>query len=109
MPFHRAIPESERSSKPDSGAGGGFRSYVQAEKLMQIALVLPSAVVIGWLGGAWLGGRLHQHWIAIAGIIFGSVAGLFYLIQQAMAIEKNSRKEDTTQNGAGKGNTDDPS
>ena len=105
MPFNRPIPES----KPRPKLGGGLASLIEAEKMMQIALVLPSAVVIGWLGGAWLGGRLHQHWITIAGIIFGSISGLVFLIQQAMAIEKNSRKEDTTQNGAGKGNTDDPS
>jgi hypothetical protein len=106
MPFHRAIPDDKQRGKSGSGPGGGFRDYVQAEKLMQVALVLPSAVVIGWLGGAWLGGRLHQHWMTIAGIIFGSVAGLFYLIQQAVAIEKNSLKDDATQDGTGKGNSD---
>jgi ATP synthase protein I len=105
MPFHRAIPDDKQRGK----SGGGFRSYVQAEKMMQIALVLPSAVVIGWLGGAWLGGRLHQSWMTIAGILFGCVSGLVYLIQQAMAIEKNSLKDDATQNGAGKGNPDDQS
>ena len=109
MPFHRAIPDDKQRGKVGGGPSSGFRDYVQAEKLMQIALVLPSAVVIGWLGGAWLGERLHQHWMTIAGIIFGSVAGLFYLIQQAVAIEKNSQKDDATQNGAGKGNSDDPS
>jgi uncharacterized membrane protein YfcA len=105
MPFNRPIPDDKQRSKP----GGGLRAYVQAEKLMQVALVLPSAVVIGWLGGAWLGGRLHQHWMTIAGIIFGSVSGLVFLIQQAIAIEKNSVLEDKTQNGAGKGSTDDES
>jgi uncharacterized membrane protein YfcA len=103
MPFHRPIPDDKQRGKPS----GGFGAYVQAERLLQIAFVLPSAVVIGWLGGAWLGGRLHQHWMTIAGIIFGSVAGLFYLIQQAVAIEKNSLKDDATQNGAGKENSDD--
>ncbi len=106
MPFNRPIPDTNRRSKSGGGFGSGFRAYAQAEKLMQIALVLPSAVVIGWLGGAWLGGRLHQSWISIAGIIFGSISGLVYLIQQAMAIEKNSLKEDASQNGDGKESTD---
>ncbi len=108
MPFHRAIPDDKQRGKSGGGPGGGFGAYVQAEKMLQIALVLPSAVVIGWLGGAWLGGRLHQHWMTIAGIIFGSVAGLFYLIQQAVANEKNSLKDDATQNGSGSENSDDP-
>ncbi len=33
---------------------------MQAEKLIQIAMMLPSAAFIGWLIGAWADGRLHQ-------------------------------------------------
>jgi F0F1-type ATP synthase assembly protein I len=105
MPFHRAIPES----KPPAKAPSGFASYVEAEKLMQIAFVLPSAVVIGWLGGALADHLLHQKWIVIVGIILGSISGLVFVVQTAVAAEKNSRKKDTNQNGTGKGSSDDPS
>jgi F0F1-type ATP synthase assembly protein I len=105
MPFHRAIPESKQ---PEKGSGG-LRSYVEAEKLMQIAFVLPSAVVIGWLAGALADHLLHQKWIVIVGIVLGSISGLVFVVQTAVAAEKNSRKMDTTQNGTGKGSSDDPS
>ena len=38
---------------------------------MQVAFVLPAAVLVGWGGGWWLGNALHQKWIEIAGVIFG--------------------------------------
>ena len=105
MPFNRPIP----NSKPPSQLKSGVDAWVQAEKLMQIALVLPSAVVIGWLGGALADHLLHQKWIVIVGIILGSISGLVFVVQTAVAAEKNSRKMDTTQNGTGKGSSDDPS
>ena len=105
MSFHRAIPESKPPAKATSGLG----AYVEAEKLMQIAFVLPSAVVIGWLAGALADHLLHQKWIVIVGIVLGSISGLVFVVQTAVAAEKNSRKEDTTQNGTGKGSSDDPS
>lgn len=95
MPFHRAIPEL----KPQSKSSGGLAGYIEAEKLMNMAFVLPSAVVIGWGVGWWIDKQLHQRWVFIAGIVFGSVAGLYYVIQQAVAAEKVSRKLDSTQNG----------
>jgi uncharacterized membrane protein YfcA len=62
-------------------------------------LARTSALAICGGAGWWVGNRLHQHWIFIAGIVFGCVAGLYYLIQQAIAAEKVSRKQDSTQNG----------
>lgn len=105
MPFHRAIPESKSPTK----AAGGLSAYVEAEKLLQIAFVLPSAVLIGWLAGALADHLLHQKWIMIVGIILGSISGLVFVVQTAVAAEKNSCKTDTTQNGTGKGSSDDPS
>ena len=103
MPFHRAIPESKQPVKSASG----LSAYVEAEKLMQIAFVLPSAVLIGWLGGALADHLLHQKWIVIVGIILGSISGLVFVVQTAVAAEKNSRKMDTPQNGTGKGSSND--
>jgi hypothetical protein len=81
MPFNRPIPES----KPRSALPSGIGSLVQAEKLMQIALLLPSSAFIGWLAGAWLDSRLHQEWIGLAGIVFGGISGLVYVIRLVMA------------------------
>src|ERR1035441_7079525 len=102
MPFHRDLPEP----KPPEKSSGALRGYVEAEKLMNLAFVLPSAVVIGWGAGWRVGNRLHQHWIFIVGIVFGCISGLFYVIQQAIAAEKKSRQEDPVQNGSGKGSGD---
>jgi hypothetical protein len=102
MPFNNPIPES----KPRGKTSGGLAGYVEAEKLMQLAFVLPGAVAVFGGAGWWADSRLHQHWIAIAGIAFGSVAGLFYVIQTAVVAEKKSRKEEPIQNGTEEGSPD---
>jgi F0F1-type ATP synthase assembly protein I len=88
MPFQTPVPENKAQGK----AAGGFQSLVQAEKLLQIAFVLPSAMIIGWLGGAWADSKLHQKWITIVGVVFGCVAGLYYVIRLAMDAEKSASK-----------------
>lgn len=81
MPFNRPIPESKRPPK----AFYGFAALVEAEKLIQIAFVLPVAVLIGWLGGAWLDSCLHQSWIGLVGFILGSIAGISSAVRMAIA------------------------
>ena len=78
---------------------------MQAEKLMQIAILLPAAAFVGWLAGAWLDSRLHQGWIAIFGVAFGGISGLVGVGRMAMAAERNSRPDDDSQDGTGKGNS----
>ena len=71
-----------KQSAPGKGAMGGL---VQAERLFQIAIILPVSVVVGWAIGAGLDKWLHQHWIYLAGLLLGCVAGfieVFRLIQQ---------------------------
>jgi ATP synthase protein I len=97
MPDNNPIPDQKRSSK----SGAGLQSLVQAEKLLQIAFVLPSAMIIGWLAGAWLDSKLHQSWLTIVGIILGCISGLVYVVRLAIDAEKgvgpmsSSRKETT--------------
>ena len=86
------------ASKRTDPGGGGFKSLVEAEKLMQVAFVLPTALVICWAGGWWLAGRTHQKWIEIAGIVFGCIVGLVYVIQMAVAVEKQTTVGDASQN-----------
>jgi F0F1-type ATP synthase assembly protein I len=101
MPFNRPIPDA----KPRSKSSAGIKALVQAETAMQIALLLPSAVFIGWLGGAWLDSLLHQMWIAIAGVVIGSISGLVGVIRMVMEAERTSRLGDTAQDGTGKGSS----
>ena len=99
MPFNRF----NSAHKSRSGLSGGISGLVEAEKLMQVAFVLPMAVLIGWAGGWWLASIFHQKWIEIAGVLFGCVSGLFYVIQLAIAAEKKTKMEDDSQSNTGKG------
>ena len=64
------------------------------ERLMQIAFVRPASLVVGWLIGYGLDKLFHQHWIYIAGILFGFVAGFVEVIHSAMQYSKQIEKED---------------
>jgi ATP synthase protein I len=101
MPFNRPIPNSKEPSKMQ----GGVSAIVEAEKLLQIALVLPCAAVIGWLIGAWADKHFQQTWISIAGIVFGAISGLVFVIRMALSAERNSRAGADTQNGTGSSET----
>lgn len=106
MPLNRTNPDEA----PRKKISGGLAAYVQAERLMQIALLLPASVFIGWLGGVWLDHLLHQTWIAVIGILFGGIAGLVYAAQMAMAAAKSSSGEDAPgQDLPGAGDSQPPS
>ena len=68
-----------------------MNAIVEAEKLLQLALMLPCAAVIGWFLGAWADKHFHQNWIAIVGVVFGAISGLAYVIQMAIRTERNTR------------------
>ncbi len=91
MPFHRPIPDP----KPRGKASDAIDAIVQAEKMIQIALILPCAAFIGWLGGAWLASRLHQPWIALVGIVFGGVSGLLYVVRLALQAGNEAARLDS--------------
>ena len=81
------MPESAPNPKQNTpkGPSGALGGLVKAERLMQIAFVLPTAVVVGWLVGYLLDRWLHQNWIYIPGILLGCVAGfveVFHIVQQ---------------------------
>jgi uncharacterized membrane protein YfcA len=77
MAFNRPIPDSEPRPKTSSA----LATLVQAEKMVQIAILLPCSAFIGWLIGAWLDKILHQSWITLAGILFGGFSGIYYVIR----------------------------
>jgi ATP synthase protein I len=78
MPFNAPNPQQ----KPEKN---GVKSLVQAERLIQIALVLPIAVLIGWFFGSLLDRWLHQTWITFVGLLLGIVAGMLEAVRMAMA------------------------
>lgn len=106
VPYQRPIPEKKSRPGSQAGMSGLIGAWIQAEKMIQIALVLPCAALIGWLLGLWLDHALHQKWIAIAGIIFGIVSGLVGAIQMAVAFNADPRHPDQNSESAEKGNSD---
>jgi ATP synthase protein I len=81
MPFNNPIPDSRTPAKRSSG----LQSVVQAERLMQIAFVLPCAMVVGWGAGWCVDHFFHTSWATFAGLIFGIIAGMVTAIRMAMA------------------------
>jgi F0F1-type ATP synthase assembly protein I len=77
-----AFNPPDPSQKNDDG--GGLKTLVHAERLMQIAIALPAAVFIGWLGGFLLDRWLHTHWIFILGIGLGAAGGLSAAVKMAL-------------------------
>ena len=85
MAYNKPIPDPNSDGGKKRRDSGGLATLVQAEKMMQIALLLPSAAFVGWLIGAWLDRRLHTTWIGAAGIVFGGISGLVYVIRLVLA------------------------
>ncbi len=69
--------------KPQDGRKTALRELMQAETMMQIALILPLSTIIGWALGDFLDQKLHQSWIAMLGLAFGVAAGFIQVIRMA--------------------------
>ena len=67
----------------DEEKKGALREVVKAESMIQLAIALPAACVIGWLIGAWLDKHFHQNWIAIVGIVLGAIGGFMQIFLTA--------------------------
>jgi F0F1-type ATP synthase assembly protein I len=77
-----------------------MKLFAEAEKLMHIAFVLPSAVFVGWILGYWAGEKLHAGWLQIAGILLGCISGLLYVIRMAIEAERKAAKADRENSAA---------
>ncbi len=82
MPYHN--PPSPQDEKPQRGSEA-LRGLAQAESLMQIALILPCALLIGWGVGWWIDQRFHSHWATLVGLILGLVSGMVSVVRMALA------------------------
>jgi len=90
------MPDETPNQKPATGRPSGVvDTIVRAERMMQIAFILPAAVLVGWLAGAGLDKWLHQHWIYLAGIILGCVAGFIEIFRLVLGPEKSGNQENS--------------
>ncbi|MGA7521800.1 MAG: AtpZ/AtpI family protein [Acidobacteriaceae bacterium] len=83
-------PKQAKSARPSPM----MSAFVRAERLMQIAFVLPGSVFVGWIAGAALDKWLHQHWIYLAGLALGAVMGFVQVFRIVLGNEKEMEKED---------------
>jgi ATP synthase protein I len=77
-------PEKAKSSSKD----GALHSLVRVESLIQLGLLLPACVVIGWAIGLALDRWLNQHWMNVAGLILGAIAGFVQTIRIVLSHSK---------------------
>jgi hypothetical protein len=47
---------------------------------------------------------LHQSWISLAGIVFGGVSGLVYVVRLALTAEKDPKNADDSDSETQSGN-----
>jgi F0F1-type ATP synthase assembly protein I len=81
-------PKPSDTKQSDTKQSDTMKSLVQVESLIQLALVLPIATVVGWLIGAGLDKWLHQHWIYIPGLLLGAAAGFVQIFRVVLAQAK---------------------
>jgi ATP synthase protein I len=80
---------SDQPERPAKSSGDTpLQSLVRIESLIQLALLLPAAVVIGWAIGLALDRWLHQHWINILGLIAGAVAAFVQIFRVVLSHSK---------------------
>jgi ATP synthase protein I len=68
---------------------GAVHSLVRVDNLLQLGLLLPASVVVGWAIGLALDHWLGKHWINVAGLIFGAVAGFVQTIRIVLSHSKD--------------------
>ena len=76
----------------DDEKKGALRELVRAESMIQLAIALPAACVIGWLVGSWLDRHFHQNWMGIAGIVLGAIGGFMQIVTMASRYLKRGDK-----------------
>jgi ATP synthase protein I len=81
---------SDPPEKPatSSSKDGALHSLVRVESLIQLGLLLPACVVIGWAIGLALDRWLNQHWMNVAGLILGAIAGFVQTIRIVLSHSK---------------------
>lgn len=75
----------------DKKGRGALGDLVKAESMIQLAIALPLACLLGWLVGHWLDGRFHQTWMGVVGILLGAVGGFIQMFRMASGYLKRDQ------------------
>ena len=73
------------TSEPEQPKSGAVHSLVKVQNLIQLGLLLPACVVIGWAIGLALDHWLDKHWMNVAGLIAGAIAGFAQTVRVALS------------------------
>jgi F0F1-type ATP synthase assembly protein I len=73
MPTSNPVPDNQNGDKKNF--------WLQLGRYSQLAFLLPSATIAGWLLGAALDRWLHTSWIQVIGLILGVAAGFIELVR----------------------------
>jgi ATP synthase protein I len=83
-----SMPDPPEKAAKSSSKDEGLHSLVRVESLIQLGLLLPACVVIGWAIGLALDRWLNQHWMNVAGLILGAIAGFVQTIRIVLSHSK---------------------
>jgi ATP synthase protein I len=72
----------------DGKKKGALGELVKIESMIQLAIALPAACLIGWLIGSLLDKHFQTEWMTVAGIALGAVAGFVQLFTTASRFMK---------------------
>jgi ATP synthase protein I len=92
MPYNPPIPGASRGPHKGQKPSRPFASLVEAERMIQVSILLPSSAFVGWLIGAWLDKMLHQTWISLVGIVFGGISGIVYVVRLVMVTGAGAKR-----------------
>ena len=84
----KGMPDPPEKVDKSSSKDGELHSLVRVESLIQLGLLLPACVVIGWAIGLALDRWLNRHWMNVAGLILGAIAGFVQTIRIALSHNK---------------------
>ena len=82
-------PDDQPPHGASSSKDGALKSLVGVQSLIQLGLLLPACVVIGWAIGLALDHWLNLRWMNIAGLIAGAIAGFIQTVRVAMSHNKD--------------------
>jgi F0F1-type ATP synthase assembly protein I len=82
-------PDDQSPQDTSSSKDGALKSLVGVQSLIQLGLLLPACVVIGWAIGLALDHWLNLHWMNIVGLIAGAIAGFIQTVRVAMSHNKD--------------------
>jgi ATP synthase protein I len=75
-----AVDETPKPKK------SGTSDFIKVESMVQLAIALPAACVIGWLIGAWFDKKFGLSWAGLVGIFVGAIAGFVQIFTTASRI-----------------------